>query len=96
MTTQEKPKVSQKEQVYFISKVSEYIKKNKPTTVKNDMSYWAIGQSKMIRKFAMIDKFYVQILSGDEETVYLSYCEEGLAVRFFRSELSMEQLDRVL
>lgn len=87
--------MTENQQAYIISKVFEYIKRE-PDIIKDEMRYWNINSAKMIRSFVIGDKKYIQILSQDEETIHLSFCVDGFSVRFFRSELSIEQIDRLL
>ncbi len=91
MTTQQS-----KEQAYTISKVFGFIKVNKPNIASNDMLFWDISETKMLRKFELVNKIYIQIISKDEENAYLSFCQEGNSVRFFKNDLSIEQIDRLL
>ncbi len=83
------------QQAYIIDKVSKFMKR-KPDISKNEMEYWNVSDTKMIRSFVVSDKKYVQMLSKDEDITYLSFCEEANLIRFFRCDLSIDYLDKLL
>lgn len=88
-------KQSEKEQAYVIAKIFGYMKNTPPSLTKDDVRYWKL-QNKMIRNFEIGDKNYIQLLSEDEETVFVSFCEDGNMIKFFKNNIGIESLDKII
>lgn len=87
-------KQSEKEQAYVISEIFAYMKNNAQDIVKDEVRYWKL-QNKMIRNFEIADKNYIQLISEDEETIYVSFCEVGNLIRFYKCNVTIDYIANV-